>query len=67
MRCIGVNSSPILFLPCSRMLRGGCHPLLSHNCIPAIDTLLRTRQMWAERYILVSEGNREQMLDKAGY
>jgi hypothetical protein len=39
------------------MVHGGRHPLLSHNCDPQIDTLGRARQMWAERYILVSEGN----------
>jgi hypothetical protein len=39
------------------MLHGGCHPLLSHNCDPQIDTLPQARQMWAERYILVSEGD----------
>ncbi len=39
------------------MLHDGCHPLLSHNCDPLIDTMPWARQMWAERYILVSEGN----------
>jgi hypothetical protein len=32
------------------------HSILSHNCILPIDTPGGTRQMWAERYILVSEG-----------
>jgi hypothetical protein len=39
------------------MLHRGRHPLLSHNYDPQIDTLGWARQMWAERYILVSEGN----------
>jgi hypothetical protein len=38
-------------------MHGGYHPLLSHKCGLQIDTLGRARQMWAERYILVSEGN----------
>ena len=46
------------------MLRGGRHPLLSHNCTSLIDTLARARQMWAERYILVSEGNAGAMLEE---
>jgi hypothetical protein len=48
------------------MLHGGCHPLLSHNCDPLIDTMLWARQMWAGRYILVSEGNVEQTLKETG-
>src|ERR1700729_1748035 len=57
MRCVGVNSSPILFLPAAGFCASAAHPLLSHNRALRIDTQGEARQMWSERYILVSEGN----------
>jgi hypothetical protein len=49
------------------MMRGGCHPLLSHNCTLPMDTPVPARQMWAERYILDGEANlRDRMQAKAG-
>jgi hypothetical protein len=57
MRCVGVNSSPILYLPAAVFYAAAAHPLLSHNRALLIDTLGEAKQMWSERYILVSEGN----------
>src|ERR1700735_3462480 len=57
IRCVGVNSSPILFSLLPAGSTCAYRSLLSHKCGLVIDTRGGAKQMWAERYILVIEGN----------
>jgi hypothetical protein len=47
----------MLILPAAEFCAAAAHPLLSHNLALPIDTQAEARQMWSERYILVSEAN----------
>ena len=55
-----------MYSPVAEMLRLRLPPLIVAQPAAGIDTCCGTRQMWAERYILVSEAKAQSKMLKAG-